>query len=84
VILAEQEKGPIHLLLTDVIMPLVSGRELAEQIKSLREGIRVIYMSGYTDDVLAYRGDLGPDIDFLQKPFGPDVLARKIREVLER
>jgi PAS domain S-box-containing protein len=84
VTLAEQEKGPIHLLLTDVIMPLVSGRELAEQIKSLREGIRVIYMSGYTDDVLAYRGDLGPDIDFLQKPFGPDVLARKIREVLER
>ena len=82
--LAQQEKGPIHLLLTDVIMPLVSGRELAEQIKEMREGTRVVYMSGYTDDVLAYRGDLGEDIDFLQKPFAPDVLARKVREVLER
>ena len=81
--LAQQARGPIHVLLTDVIMPLMSGRELVEQIKALRKDIRVIYMSGYTDDVLAYRGDLGADINFLQKPFAPEALAKKVREALE-
>ncbi len=81
--LASQERGPIHLLLTDVIMPLMSGRELVEQIRPLRKEMRVIYMSGYTDDVLAYRGDLGPDINFLQKPFAPEALTKKVRDVLE-
>jgi len=81
--LAQQARGPIHVLLTDVIMPLMSGRELVEQIKLLRADIRVIYMSGYTDDVLAYRGDLGADINFLQKPFAPEALAKKVREALE-
>jgi CheY-like chemotaxis protein len=80
--LAQQERGPIHVLLTDVIMPLMSGRELVEQIKSLRKDIRIVYMSGYTDDVLAYRGDLGSDINFLQKPFAPETLAKKVREAL--
>jgi two-component system, cell cycle sensor histidine kinase and response regulator CckA len=81
--LEHQERGPIHLLLTDVIMPLMSGRELVEQMRPLRKGMKVIYMSGYTDDVLAYRGDLGPDINFLQKPFAPDALTKKVRDVLE-
>jgi PAS domain S-box-containing protein len=81
--LAQQARGPIHVLLTDVIMPLMSGRELVEQIKALRKDIRVIYMSGYTDDVLAYRGDLGADINFLQKPFAPEALAKKVRDALE-
>jgi two-component system, cell cycle sensor histidine kinase and response regulator CckA len=81
--LAQQERGPIHLLLTDVIMPLMSGRELVEQIRPLRKEMRVIYMSGYTDDVLAYRGDLGPDINFLQKPFAPEALTKKVREALK-
>jgi DNA-binding NtrC family response regulator len=82
--IAQQERGPIHLLLTDVIMPLMSGRELVEQLRESRPETRVIYMSGYTDDVLAYRGDLGPDINFLQKPFAPEALAKKVREALEQ
>jgi CheY-like chemotaxis protein len=82
--LAQHERGPIHLLLTDVIMPLMSGRELVEQIRPLRKEMRVIYMSGYTGDVLAYRGDLGPDINFLQKPFAPEALAKKVRDALEK
>jgi PAS domain S-box-containing protein len=81
--LAQQERGPIHLLLTDVIMPLMSGRELVEQIRPLRKDIRIIYMSGYTDDVLSYRGDLGADINFLQKPFAPEALTKKVREALK-
>jgi PAS domain S-box-containing protein len=82
--LTQQERGPIHLLLTDVIMPLMSGRELVEQLKQALPDLRVIYMSGYTDDVLAYRGDLGSDINFLQKPFAPEALTKIVREVLER
>ena len=82
--LAEGESGRIDLLLTDMIMPLMSGRELAGRILDMRPGTRVIYMSGYTDDVIAYHGEVGPEADFLQKPFGTDVLARKVREVLDR
>ena len=80
----EQRGEPIDLLLTDVIMPLMSGRELAERVRNARKEMRVIYMSGYTDDVIAYHGDLGPDTDFLQKPFAPEALTRKVREVLDR
>ena len=74
---------PIHLLLTDVIMPLMSGRELAAGPGRCGPDMRVIYMSGYTDDVLAYRGDLGPDINFLQKPFAPEALTKKVRDALK-
>ena len=62
---------------------LARGRELVEQIRPLRKDIRVIYMSGYTDDVLAYRGDLGQDINFLQKPFAPEALTKKVRDALK-
>lgn len=79
-----REQGQaVDLLLTDVIMPLMSGRELAEQLMAMRKGIRVLYMSGYTDDVIAYCGELGPEADFMQKPFAPDVLARKVRAALD-
>ena len=57
---------------------------LVEQLRQSRPETRVIYMSGYTDDVLAYRGDLGSDINFLQKPFAPEALAKKVREALEQ
>ena len=73
----------IDLLLTDVIMPRMSGRELAQQVRSVRPQQKVLYMSGYTDDVLAQHRALGENVFLLQKPFEPDALARKVREVLD-
>lgn len=71
------------LLLTDVVMPGLSGRELAVQLAERRPGLRVLYMSGYTTDAMASDGVLEPEIMFLQKPYSPAALAHKIREVLE-
>jgi signal transduction histidine kinase len=80
----EKHEGPIHLLLTDVIMPGgLTGRELAERLISLYPGIKVLYMSGYTDDAIVHHGILDPDIAFLQKPFTPTTLSRKVREILD-
>ncbi len=73
----------IHLLLTDVVMPRMNGRELFEKIKPLRPKIKVIFMSGYTDDEVIRYGLLGSATNFLQKPFSPETLARKVREVLD-
>ncbi|MFC1975366.1 response regulator [Chloroflexota bacterium] len=79
-----QYEGPIHLLLTDVIMPGgLSGRELAEQLVSQHPETKVLYMSGYADDAIIHHGVLSPDIAFLQKPFTPISLAQKVREVLD-
>ncbi len=80
----ESHKSPIHLLVTDVVMPAMGGQELAERVKSLDPKTRVIYMSGYTDSTIAHHGVLAEGIDFLQKPFTPGDLARKVREVLDR
>jgi PAS domain S-box-containing protein len=75
--------GPIHLLLTDVVLPGESGRELAEQLRPARPDMKVLFMSGYTEDTVP-RGDLlGRDLAFLQKPFTPEALARRVREVLD-
>ncbi|HKZ04213.1 MAG TPA: ATP-binding protein [Methylomirabilota bacterium] len=81
--LSGQHREAIDLLLTDVIMPHMSGRELAERLLSKRPSMRVLYTSGYTDDALAQHGVLGNEIFFLQKPYSPDGLARKVREVLD-
>jgi PAS domain S-box-containing protein len=81
--IAQQYEGGIHLLLSDVVMPQMSGKELADRIKSTRSDIRVLYTSGYTDDAVLHHGILDADLEFIQKPFTPNTLANKVREVLD-
>src|SRR6266566_7734702 len=82
--LLERYGGPIHLVLTDVIMPGMNGRELVQRLVQRRPGLRVLYMSGYPGDAIVHRGALEPGTAFLQKPFMPEDLARKVREVLDQ
>src|SRR5208283_1677665 len=82
--LAEQHAGPIHLLLSDVVMPGMGGGQLAERLRSLRPEMKVLYMSGYTDDAMIRHGVLEHEVSFLQKPFKPVALAAKVREVLDQ
>ncbi|HYS21049.1 MAG TPA: ATP-binding protein, partial [Gemmatimonadales bacterium] len=78
-----QHEGPIHLLMTDVVLPGLNGREVARRVVAARAGIRVLYLSGYTDDAIVHHGVLESGVEFLQKPFTPAVLGRKVREVLD-
>ncbi|MBI1790099.1 MAG: response regulator, partial [Acidobacteria bacterium] len=81
--LLRESSQAVHLLLTDVVMPDLSGRALAESLQALRPGLKVLFMSGYTDESILRRHLIEPEY-FLQKPFSPDILAVKVREVLER
>jgi len=81
--LAQRYSGDIHVLLTDVVMPGLSGHDLAKQLVALRPNVRVIYMSGYTDDAITRHGVLEPGLAYVQKPFTPEGIARKVREVLD-
>jgi two-component system cell cycle sensor histidine kinase/response regulator CckA len=81
--LSESYRGMIHLLITDVVMPKVSGRELAEELHARRGNMKVLYMSGYTDSAIVNTGILHKQVAFLQKPFTPAALTQKVREVLE-
>jgi len=80
--LADVHPGPIHLLLTDVVMPQMNGRQVADHLLAARPGLKVLFMSGYTDAAIVEHGVLEPGTHFLQKPFTPDGLSRKVREAL--
>ncbi len=82
-LISQDFPNPIHLLLTDVVMPRMSGRRLAEQLAPTRLGMKVLYASGYTDDAIVRHGVLEAGVAFIQKPFTPDRLLRSVREVLE-
>ena len=81
--IVEQHHDDIHLLLTDVVMPAISGRELARRLLERRPHVRVLYTSGYTDDAIVHHGVIEPGVAFIQKPFTRVDLLRKVREVLD-
>jgi signal transduction histidine kinase/ActR/RegA family two-component response regulator len=76
--------GPIHLMLTDVVMPEMNGRKLAENVSEIQQNMKVVYMSGYTDDSIIHHGVLAPGTNFIEKPFTSETLTSKIRQVLEK
>ena len=80
---AAQHEGPIHLLASDVVMPELGGRQLAERLRALRPEMKTLFLSGYTDDAVVRHGVMHETVHFLQKPFSPLGLARKVREVLD-
>jgi PAS domain S-box-containing protein len=82
-LLCEQRREPIHLLLTDVVMPHMSGQELAERLAAQHPEMKVLYMSGYTDQAIVHHGVLEPDLFYLQKPFSSNALVHKVRQVLD-
>ena len=82
--LAERHGGPIHLLVADVVMPGGSGPELAESLAAAHPEMRVLYMSGYTDDAIVHRGVIAPGIELLEKPFTPESLRKRVRDVLDQ
>jgi two-component system cell cycle sensor histidine kinase/response regulator CckA len=81
--LAAEHSGEIHLLITDVVMPRMNGRDLANQLCALYPGIKTLFMSGYTANVIAHRGVLEEGVQFIQKPFSLKDLGVKIREILD-
>jgi CheY-like chemotaxis protein len=81
--LSAAHANEIDLLVTDVIMPHMSGRELSERLAGLRPAMKILFMSGYTDDAVVRHGIFESTIDFIQKPLTPDALSRKVREVLD-
>jgi two-component system, cell cycle sensor histidine kinase and response regulator CckA len=81
--IAVREEQAVDAVITDLAMPGIGGRELADRLESLRPGVPVLFVSGHADDEVARRGLLDPGQPFLQKPFDPDVIAVKVRELLD-
>ncbi|MBM4150003.1 MAG: response regulator, partial [Lentisphaerae bacterium] len=81
--LACEHTGPIHLLMTDVVMPEMNGRDLARNLISIHPGLKRLFMSGYTADVIAHHGVLDEGVHFIQKPFSKADLAAKLGEVMQ-
>jgi DNA-binding NtrC family response regulator len=80
----QQHSGPIHILVTDVLMPGFNGREVADQVQKLYPAVKTLFMSGYAYQTMLGRGVLDPGCFFLQKPFTPSQLSEMVREVLDR
>ncbi len=82
--ISEAHEAAIHLMLTDVVMPGMSGRVLAQHFESIGSKIKVLYISGYTDHTIVKHGILNSEMNFIQKPFTSEILANKIRETLDQ
>lgn len=82
--ICNEHKGEIDLMLTDVVMPAMNGKRLSEIVRPIQENIRVVYMSGYTDDAIVHHGVLDPGTNFIEKPFTAETLTSTIQEVLQQ
>jgi two-component system cell cycle sensor histidine kinase/response regulator CckA len=80
---AGNHEGAIHAVVTDMVMPRMGGRQLAEELARARPELPILFMSGYTDDAILQRGDSGASAAFVPKPISPLALARKVRQVLD-
>jgi YesN/AraC family two-component response regulator len=78
-----QHQGPIHLMLTDVVMPGMNGSKLAKRLHDVLPDMKVLYMSGYTDDAIIHQGILDPEVEYIEKPFSPQELICKVRKILD-
>jgi YesN/AraC family two-component response regulator len=82
-VLCQRSTTVIHIMVTDMVMPNMSGWQLAQHLAPLRPLMKVLYLSGYTDDAVVHHGIIDPETPFLQKPFTPEGLANKVREILD-